>query len=160
MVSSLILISSATAIEANGLKDSIELKAEELQKISTEIEENQAKLNQAAAQKKSLQSEISKVNYTLKELTLGIRASGIQIEKIGLETSLIEEILKKSKKLKRWLALSRAAKSLFSGEKSKTSYKTVFSAGHGIGLIQDVMTTQQIIHETINHYNKIKKTLP
>lgn len=82
------------------------------------------------------------------------------LTKLGLEPGFMENFLSQSKKLKRWMSLARAAKSLFSPEKMKASYKTVFSAGHGVGLIDKTETIDQIIEKTVKEYHQLKKKLP
>lgn len=52
-----------------------------------------------------------------------------ELEAIGLEKGLIEEIITKNKRIKRFVSLSRAARSLFGKMDSKVSFKTVYSAG-------------------------------
>ena len=83
-----------------------------------------------------------------------------ELEAVGLEKGLIEEILSKNKKIKRFISLSRAARSLFGDMDSKVSYKTVFSAGHGVGLIEEVLSIQEIMEKTVREYKEIKAKLP
>lgn len=83
-----------------------------------------------------------------------------ELESLGLETGLLEAILSKSKKLKKWIALSRAARSLLAKDNSKTSYKTVYSAGHGVGLIEKVLSIEEIMQSMVKEYQEIKSTLP
>lgn len=82
------------------------------------------------------------------------------LKKLGLEKSIIEELAIKNQKIKKWIALSRAAKSLFGKPNSKASYKTVCSAGQGVGLIEKILPVKDIIEETISQYLEIKKNLP
>jgi nitronate monooxygenase len=49
---------------------------------------------------------------------------------------------------------------LFGAGRLRATYKTVFSAGQGAGLIDDIPSVQQIIEETIRQYHTIKGTLP
>ena len=83
-----------------------------------------------------------------------------ELEAIGLKKGLIEELLAKNKKIKRFIALSRAARSLLGGVDSKVSYQTVYSAGHGVGLIDKVLSIQQIMENTVKEYKEIKAQLP
>ena len=83
-----------------------------------------------------------------------------ELEAIGLEKGLIEEIITKNKRIKRFVSLSRAARSLFGDMDSKVSYKTVFSAGHGVGLIDEVLSIQEIMKKTVREYKEIKAKLP
>ena len=82
------------------------------------------------------------------------------LETLGLESGWIEEILKRNKKIKRWISLSRAARSLLGDVNSKASYKTVFSAGHGVGLIDRVLSIREIMEMTVKEYREIKRQLP
>jgi nitronate monooxygenase len=82
------------------------------------------------------------------------------LEALGLKTGLIEHMIKKSKKAGKWLALSRAARSLFGSKNSKVSYQKVFSAGHGVGLIDSVDSIQTIMDNTVREYQEIKRNLP
>jgi len=83
-----------------------------------------------------------------------------ELEAVGLKKGLIEEILTKNRKIKRFISLSRAARSLFGDMDSKVSYKTVFSAGHGVGLIDEVLSIQEIVEKTVREYKEIKAKLP
>jgi nitronate monooxygenase len=83
-----------------------------------------------------------------------------ELEALGLEKGLIELLLTRSKRIKRFLALSRAARSLLGDEDSKVSYKTIFSAGQGVGLIETVRSIQEIMEETVREYQEIKSRLP
>jgi nitronate monooxygenase len=83
-----------------------------------------------------------------------------ELEALGLEKGLIEEILTKNKRIKRFISLSRAARALFGATDSKVSYKTVYSAGHGVGLIDKVLSIQEIMEKTVKEYKKIKTQLP
>lgn len=82
------------------------------------------------------------------------------LEAVGLETGLIEGIFSRNKRIKRWISLSRAARSLLGGETSKVSYKTVYSAGHGVGLITDILSVREIMETTVKEYLEIKQNLP
>ncbi len=83
-----------------------------------------------------------------------------ELEALGLEKGIVEGILTKSKRIKRFISLGRAARSLLGDVDSKVSYKTVFSAGHGVGLIDEVLTIKEIIENTIREYKEIKAQLP
>jgi nitronate monooxygenase len=83
-----------------------------------------------------------------------------ELEAVGLEKGLFEEILTKNKRIKRFISLSRAARSLFGDLDSKVSYKTVYSAGQGVGLIDKVLSIQEIMEKTVREYKEIKAKLP
>lgn len=83
-----------------------------------------------------------------------------ELKDYGVKSGFIESLAKQNKKLARWLAMGRAAKSLFASDTSKASYKTIFSAGHGVGMIHSVQPIKKIIENTIKEYNFLKKKLP
>ena len=83
-----------------------------------------------------------------------------ELEKIGLEKGVIELILSKSKKLKKGISLARAGRALLMTKGEKASYKTVFSAGHGAGLIDAVLSVEEIIQKIVHEYEEIKAGLP
>lgn len=82
------------------------------------------------------------------------------LEKYGLEPNAIEAVLRQNSKLKRYLSLYRAGRALFGSPEHKASYKNIFSAGHGVGLINEVLSTEEIIYKVINEYNELKTQLP
>lgn len=77
------------------------------------------------------------------------------------EGSTFEKILRIHPKLDKYWRLLRASKTLL-GEpaKLKASYKTVFSAGHGVDLIQDVRSAESIVQSMVSQYWNAKKALP
>ena len=83
-----------------------------------------------------------------------------KLEQHGIKDGAIESLLKRSKKFKRWIALARAARSLLGNPKDKLSYKTIFSAGHGVGLIDKIESIDHIIQETMSEYYQLKQQLP
>jgi nitronate monooxygenase len=83
-----------------------------------------------------------------------------ELEAIGLQKGLIEEILTKNKRIKRWVSLSRAARSLLGAVDSKASYKTVYSAGHGVGLIDEVYPFNRSWKTPLNNIWILKPNSP
>lgn len=67
------------------LKQSIDSKLQELQKINAEIEKTEAELKSNQGQQKSLSRELKNLDYTISQLNLNIRSTAINIEKLGLE---------------------------------------------------------------------------
>lgn len=82
------------------------------------------------------------------------------LDRLGLQNSLLEEIVSRSQKIKRWISLSRAARSLLANPNGKASYKTIYSAGQGSGLIDAVLPVHKIIENTVREYLEIKHRLP
>ncbi|KPJ96638.1 MAG: hypothetical protein AMJ53_00170 [Gammaproteobacteria bacterium SG8_11] len=82
------------------------------------------------------------------------------LERVGLEKGIFEEILSRSKRVKKWISLSRAAKSLLGDVNSKVSYKIVYSAGQGVGLIEEIQSVKEIMDSTVRQYQAVKEKLP
>ena len=82
------------------------------------------------------------------------------LEKIGVEPGLVETLLSRSRHVSRWLALARAGRALLGDGMQKGSYKTVYSAGHGVGMIDRVESVEEIVGRTIREYLEIRDRLP
>ncbi len=74
--------------------------------------------------------------------------------------NFVDNVLSQNQKIKRMISLMRAGKMLFSTSHQKLSYKTVFSAGHGVGAIDELLTVEQVIYNTVNEYRDLLKQLP
>ena len=83
-----------------------------------------------------------------------------RLEKLGLEAGLLEKIVSSVPKIKRWISLGRAARALLGNEAGGASYGDVYSAGHGVGLIDDILSMEDIIEKTMREYVAIKERLP
>jgi nitronate monooxygenase len=74
---------------------------------------------------------------------------------------IIEKGLRLSPKLDKTWRLYKASRTLFGKAKEqKASYRTVFSAGHGSGLIESVKPAQDIVYEIVSDYWRLKNLLP
>lgn len=83
-----------------------------------------------------------------------------RLEKLGLQKNILEELASRNSRVRRWIALGRAARSLFGSPQSKASYKTIYSAGQGVGLIHQVEPVKKIVHSMVEEYRQIKAKLP
>lgn len=83
-----------------------------------------------------------------------------ELERLGLSDGILETVVTRIPKVKRWISLARAARSLLASDKSKVSYKNVFSAGHGVALIEEILSVQQIVIQTMRQYHQLKGQLP
>lgn len=82
------------------------------------------------------------------------------LEKV-LKPNFVETVLSQNVKIKKMISLVRAGKVLFGSEnKNKLSYNTVFSAGHGVGNIDSILSIEEILYKTMIEYHEIKKKLP
>lgn len=76
------------------------------------------------------------------------------IQKVGLELSAIEKMLRKTKITARYAKLIRYVQGTrqLQGSVNKTTWKTVWSAGQGVGLIHDVKPTSEVIKTLVEEY--------
>lgn len=72
-----------------------------------------------------------------------------------LRPNFLDDILSQNSRVKRIVSLARAAKSLLGDTEQKLSYKNVFSAGQGVGLISELMSIDEIINSTANEYHQL-----
>ena len=80
------------------------------------------------------------------------------LKKIGVKPGILEYLLTRNKKLHRGLILLRAGRMLM-GSDAKVSYKTIFSAGHGVAMIDDIKSIQDIIQDMVAEYEERKQEL-
>ncbi len=76
---------NSTSSDVIGLKNAIQNKGEELQKLNDEINKTKASLTVTKGQGKVLQKEVNVLNSNIKELSLRVKAGEITVEKLGLE---------------------------------------------------------------------------
>lgn len=70
----------------DSLKNSIEEKAKELERLNNEINKAQQDLKETKDQGKVLQKDVAQLNYNINQLSLKIKADSINIEKLRLES--------------------------------------------------------------------------
>ncbi len=84
------------------------------------------------------------------------------IQKAGLELPLWESFLRShplTAKYAKLLRYMRGTKSLQASAAGDISWKTVWSAGQGVGLIHDILPTADIIHTLVDEYYAAKKDM-
>jgi nitronate monooxygenase len=81
-----------------------------------------------------------------------------EIEKL-VKPNMIENLLNQNKKIKRTISLLRAGRALFGSENQKISYKNTFSAGHGVGLIEEIDNIENIFWKTADEFHKLSQSL-
>jgi nitronate monooxygenase len=77
-----------------------------------------------------------------------------------LNPNIVDNLLSQNAKVKRWVSLLRAGKALFGNHDKKTSYKNVFSAGHGVSSIDNIKTIENVIQDTMKEYFELLDKLP
>jgi len=83
------------------------------------------------------------------------------IEKIGLDLNPIEKFLRNSPLTSKYMKLLRVVlgtKSLESAAE-KPTWKTVWSAGQGVGLINNVLPTKTLVENLVNEYWEARNAL-
>ena len=83
------------------------------------------------------------------------------IQKVGLDLSPVEKFLRKYPLTAKYMKLYRYIRGTRSLEDSadKTTWKTVWSAGQGVGLIHDIKPTSDIIKTLVREYWDAKNAL-
>ena len=79
------LDSVAIAAVPDQLKQSIDSKLQELQKINAEIAQTEADLKKTQTQQRSLSQELKSLGYNISQINLNIRSTVINIDKLSLE---------------------------------------------------------------------------
>ncbi len=77
-----------------------------------------------------------------------------------LRPNLVDNVLSQNQRIKRAVSLFRAGRALLGPKDQKLSYKNTFSAGHGVGVIDDVKDIQSIFWETIHQYRGLLADFP
>ncbi|MCO5143193.1 MAG: nitronate monooxygenase [Oligoflexia bacterium] len=104
------------------------------------------------------------INAKAEDIVLTMKISGTPasviktpyIEKVGLELNPLESFLMKNQLTKKYTKLARGlwgAKLLQSAART-TTWKEVWSAGQGVGLIEEILPAKQIIERLIDEYQK------
>jgi len=82
-------------------------------------------------------------------------------KKLVPDAGIFERAFRLSPRLEKIWRLYKASKTLLGKpEKLKASYKTVFSAGHGVALIDQVEKAEDIVYSMVSEYWDLKKKLP
>ena len=85
LILSIFLFSSVYAAVPDQLRQSIDSKLQELQKINAEIEQTEADLKKTQTQQRSLSQELKSLDYNINQVNLNIRSTAINIDKLGLD---------------------------------------------------------------------------
>ncbi len=83
------------------------------------------------------------------------------IQKVGLDLSPLEKFLRKYPLTAKYVKLYRYVRGTRSleGAAEKTTWKTVWSAGQGVGLIHDIKPTAEVIKTLVREYWDAKNAL-
>jgi nitronate monooxygenase len=84
------------------------------------------------------------------------------IEKIGLDLNPLEKLMYKYPQTKKYMTIARHYLGTKALEQAagKTTWKEVWSAGQGVGLIDDVIPAAEIVARLVDEYYTASKRLP
>ena len=82
-----------------------------------------------------------------------------ELEKV-MKPNVIDNILSQNKRVKRAISLFRAGRALLGPEDQKLSYKNTYSAGHGVGMIDEIKDIQTLFWEIIHDYRARRQNFP
>ena len=77
-----------------------------------------------------------------------------------LKPNFVDNVLSQNAKVKRAISLLRASRALFGSPDQKLSYKNTFSAGQGVGSIDEIQDIQTILWQSASGYHKGRLGLP
>ena len=90
LISNLLFLNFSFAAVPEDLKRSIDVKAQELEKINRQIEETQQKIETTQEQGKTLKKEVQRLDYNISQADLGIRSGELKIQKKTLEIESLQ----------------------------------------------------------------------
>jgi len=79
------MFARGNATSADDLRNAIDQKTKELERINAEITKTEGNLNQAQTQSKGLSKDVTKLSNSIAELNLRVQAGEVTIEKLRLE---------------------------------------------------------------------------
>ncbi len=77
-----------------------------------------------------------------------------------LKPNFVDNVLSQNAKIKRGISLLRASRALFGSPEQKLSYKNTFSAGQGVGSIDEILDIKTILWRTAYDYHQARLGLP
>jgi nitronate monooxygenase len=80
------------------------------------------------------------------------------VKKMGTEQNFLERFLNKNKTTKKYFKMLVQLRGMKSMQKAagQATYKTVFSAGHSVELIDELKPVKQIVDDIINEYKNVE----
>src|SRR3989344_2098592 len=90
LISNLLFLIFSFAAVPEDLKRSIDVKAQELEKINRQIEETQQKIETTQEQGKTLKKEVQRLDYNISQADLGIRSGELKIQQKTLEIESLQ----------------------------------------------------------------------
>ena len=107
------------------------------------------------------------VEYGAKDIVMSTKVSGTPctvintpyVQKIGTEQNVVESLLSKNKKLKKYVKMLTYYKGMKAAENAAfaATYKTVWCAGPTIEFIDKIEPVSEIVERLINEYHEAKE---
>jgi len=84
------------------------------------------------------------------------------IQKVGLDLNPVEKLLYKFPQTKKYMKMARYYLGSKALEKAAgtTTWKEVWSAGQGVGLIDEILPASEIVHKLVEEYYEAARRLP
>jgi nitronate monooxygenase len=109
------------------------------------------------------------LDYTPEDIVMTTRISGTPaavintpyIQKIGLELNPIEKVLLKNDATKKYMKMLRyfLGQGILEKAAKQTTWKNVWSAGQGVGLINKISSAREVVEELVKEYWDVKNAL-
>ncbi|MES2769166.1 MAG: nitronate monooxygenase [Bdellovibrionota bacterium] len=110
------------------------------------------------------------LDSTPEDIVLNSRISGTPanvintdyVKKMGAELPFLVEILKKHPLTKKFVVplVHLAGMKTLENAANKPTWKTVWGAGQGVGLIHEILSCEEIVHQLVNEYYESLKGMP
>lgn len=81
------------------------------------------------------------------------------LEKV-LRPNFVDNVLSQNRRVKRAVSLMRAGRALLGSQDMDLSYKNTFSAGHGVGVIDEIEDIRSIFWKTAREYADLLENMP
>lgn len=83
------------------------------------------------------------------------------VERVGLELNPVEKVLLKNETTKKWMKLliNLRGAGMLKKAAERTTWKEVWSAGQGVGLIDEVLSINDIVQKLVREHNDAVKAL-
>ncbi len=158
-----VLFAQTKDTQGGTLKDLIDQKSVELQKIQSQKELVQKNLDEIAASKNSIKTQLKSIDATVGQLNLSVKANTITIEKLGLEiedtkdqiADLEDRIETKQEGIKKLLFALQQKEH----ENAFTSLLRNESLSESVGELQTIATLNNTLKNTVNDLQSLHDEL-
>lgn len=77
-----------------------------------------------------------------------------------IKPNVVENVINSVPKVKRAVSLLRAGRALLGDKVEKANYKNTYSAGHGVGGIDSIISIEKVIENTMTEYYELLGKMP